>query len=188
MLGLAVLFFKGLWIIITIVAMVIGAKFGRKPATWTIEYIQIQRTVTHLCETEGGIRVYVTPEEWRKQIGEEEWLKLYPYSWEEQGNYQKGTLLFKGREYKTISQSNSRVMVYAIYKKAENYILGNYSLYYDIKGKIPLFSVNSFNVGTGPIPDELKFWINSINDCNYKTFINRKNELLNKYTNSRRKQ
>ncbi len=33
MLGLSVLFFLGIWIIITIVAMVIGSKFGRKPAT-----------------------------------------------------------------------------------------------------------------------------------------------------------
>ncbi|MFB2577940.1 hypothetical protein ACEYX6_02090 [Acinetobacter sp. c2-A9] len=40
----------------------------------------MQYTVHQLCKADGGVTVYVTPEEWRQQIGEKEWLEMKPFT------------------------------------------------------------------------------------------------------------
>ncbi len=151
---------------------------------WTIEYYKIQSTVTKLCETEGGIKIYVSPEEWRKQIGENELAKLHPFKSGKQSNYQKGTIKFKGREYETFSQLNERIMVYATFEQPRSYTLGGYYLYYDTREKKALFSLNNFNSGVGAIANSLsglKFWLNDIKDCDYKSTADEEDNLLNQY-------
>lgn len=190
MLGLAVLFGLGLWVLVTIVAMVIGAKFGRKPATkllgaflgfmltmggfivyWTVEYYQIQRTVTHLCETEGGITVYVTPEEWRKQIGEEEWNKSY-YTGEPDQNYSKdATMSFDGRQYHIFGQINQRIFMYVVDdwgNKGDIFI--DDLFFYDFKLKKVLYHQRIFSASGTPLLSDslgaLKFWLDyGIHSC-----------------------
>ena len=85
MFGLAVLFFFGVWVLGTILFMVLGWKakrhfglfvgfmlpMGNFIVYWTVEYWMLQAKVTHLCETRGGTKIYLTPEEYRKKIGEE---------------------------------------------------------------------------------------------------------------------
>ena len=84
MLGLAILFGLLVWIVVTLIAMRIGYKIAKKKGLfagfmltmggwivyWAIEFAYIQAKVSYLCEKEAGITVYVTPEQWRKQIGE----------------------------------------------------------------------------------------------------------------------
>ncbi len=218
MLGLSVLFFLGVWIVITLVAMVIGWKFAKKHwgikagfiglfsgfmltmggfiVYWTIEYIQIQRTVAHLCETEGGIKVYVTPEEWRKQIGEEEWNTLTPYTKEKisysteigkkiildniKFEYSKGNTHLNGGILE-----NDKVALYITYT-APKPIYGSKSISLLVEKnthKVLLKDI-SFYYGTGPIANDLsglKFWLNNIKDCNYtKEFI----QIAHKYSNT----
>lgn len=118
MLGLAILFGLFVWLIMTIFATIIGYETGKKFGAfigfmltmggwivyWILEYHYIQHKVNHLCKTEGGVTVYITPEEWRKMIGEEEWRNLKPLTNEEiNERYQKNTgkiLFFEGVKYR----------------------------------------------------------------------------------------
>lgn len=211
MLGIAVLFFLALWVIITIVAMVIGSKFGRNPATkllgaflgfmltmggliahWTIEYIQIQRTVTHLCETEGGIKVYVTPEEWREQIGEEEWDKLYPYK----TDAEKQSLDFlsdrtiDGVKYYFSFAMNERLAIFdsAYHDVAETKYTGKkYDVAIDIKNNQVIVKLTTFSTGVGQwmTGGGYNSWINNIKSCSYleATLGKEFTETLLKYSN-----
>lgn len=85
MLGLVILFGLGVWVILTIIAIVIGVKLGKRLPIkrgrllggflgfmllmggfivyWIGEYIYIQVKVIQLCKSEGVSKVYVTPEE-----------------------------------------------------------------------------------------------------------------------------
>ncbi len=121
MIGLIILFLLAIWCLLTVLAMWVGYKIGKRnhfPKTgiftgfmlvmggwfvyWAIEFAYIQLRIKELCEKEAGITVYVTPEEWRKQIGEE-WIKAKPLTNKEiDEKYQKNqwkTLLFEGEEY-----------------------------------------------------------------------------------------
>lgn len=85
MLGLAILFGLLVWIVVTLIAMTIGYKIAKKKGLfagfmltmggwivyWAIEFAYIQAKVSYLCKKEAGITVYITPEQWRKQITEE---------------------------------------------------------------------------------------------------------------------
>ncbi len=196
MLGLSVLFFLGIWIIITIVAMVIGSKFGRKPATkflgaflgfmltmggfivhWTIEYYKIQSTVTKLCETEGGIKIYITPEEWRKRIGENEWKKLIPLTDFQIRNIQppKKNIYFKGKEYKYTkgiyragNLENVRIKLFNSYDSSISNTIINRSIVVDIETNKILIYANYINTGAGTISNSLsglKFWMSNLPKC-----------------------
>ncbi len=183
MLGLAVLFFLGLWIIITIAAMVIGSKFGRFIVYWTIEYYQIQRTVTHLCETEGGIKVYITPEEWRKQIGEEEWESLHE-DWKNIDHNLK--FKFNGKNYYGSTQLNRRVISYEAKDKRKDIIRDSDYIYVDKNTNQVLFRNHYFSVGMPAIANSLsglKFWLNDVNDCNIGEWSYDDRFFSRKYTN-----
>ena len=79
---------------------------------WVIEFAVIQARVSYLCATEGGTTVYVTPEEYRAQIGEEEWADLnytgdgLTYSQREE------FISYKENEYYPITQTNQRIWKY----------------------------------------------------------------------------
>ncbi len=193
MLGLAVLFFLGVWVVITIVAMVIGWKFAKKHwgtgagfiglflgfmltmggfiVYWIIEYHQIQRTVTKLCETEGGIKVYVTPEEWRKKIGEEEWRKSY-YTGEPDENYPKDSSMnFNGKQYHIFGQINQRVFMYIVDNGGNTGdIFIDDLFFYDFKLKQVLYHQRVFSASGAPLLSDslkaFKFWLDyGIHSC-----------------------
>lgn len=69
----------------------------------------IQHRVSKLCEQEAGLTVYVTPEEWRKQIGEEEWAQQY-----DDGQHIDENLAytFNGMVYYGNARLNKRIYIY----------------------------------------------------------------------------
>ncbi len=199
MLGLAVLFFLGVWIVITIVAMIIGWKFAQKRwgikaellgaflgfmltmggfiIYWTIEYYQIQRTVTKLCETEGGIKVYVTPKEWRKQIGEEEWTTLYPFTnleirnnkpTLERINHLGDVYKYTPGIFRAGNIENSRITLYSNSEKNKYRILKFSDTLADRTNGNVLIKKTYFIYPVSAVANNLsglKFWLSSIKDC-----------------------
>ncbi len=199
MFGLAVLFGLGVWVLITLIAILIGAKIaGVKGAFfgfmltmggfivyWIVEYIYIQHTVTKLCETEGGITVYVTPEEWRKQIGEEEWENLH----EDWKNIDSSLHIdFQGRKYYGFTQINERISSYKYQDKQKNSISNLDLIYLDTKTQTPILRQHSFKVGTGLNSfSGLKFWLNNIDDCYVDKWSSKDRFLHTEYSNSQSK-
>lgn len=199
MLGLAILFGLFVWLIITVFAIIIGYETGKKTGAfcgfmltmggfivyWIVEFIYIQAKVNHLCKTEGGVTVYITPEEWRKMIGEEEWQKSV-YTGNPDENYPKDNVInFGGREYRVSYQINQRVLRYYS-RDAGRYAIKNVYiedfLFYDMKLSKVLYRQRVF---TSDIPDELnlKFWSKyGANDCNLShQFLDSRDYSYNKF-------
>ncbi|QMT33951.1 hypothetical protein LNQ82_05630 [Conchiformibius steedae DSM 2580] len=153
MLGLAILFGLLVWIVVTLIAMTIGYKIAKKKGLfagfmltmggwivyWAIEFAYIQAKVSYLCKKEAGITVYITPEQWRKQIREEEWKKLKPFTDTEiDKRYainNNNTLLFNNKKYKyTRGQiragniENGRILYYDFYDKVDGVHMASHIL------------------------------------------------------------
>ena len=190
MLGLAILAGLALWCILTLLAMIIGFKvfryikkswlsgllgmftgfmllMGGWFVYWYWEYHYLQKTVTKLCQEEGGLTVYVTPEEWRKQIGEEEWNNL-PEDWKHISHDLQ--FKFKGKVYYGNDQLNKRV-ISLIAKDERKDIIRDYDkIYVDKKSNQVLYRIHIFSIGAPAIAISLrglKFWLNHTNDCSF---------------------
>ena len=190
MLGLAILAGLALWCILTLLAMIIGFKvfryikkswlsgllgvftgfmllMGGWFVYWYWEYHYLQKTVTKLCQEEGGLTVYVTPEEWRKQIGEEEWNNL-PEDWKHISHDLQ--FKFKGKVYYGNDQLNKRVISF-VAKDERKDIIGDYDeITVDKKSNQVLYRIHIFSVGAPAIAISLrglKFWLNHTNDCSF---------------------
>ena len=190
MFGLALLAGLAFWCILTLLAMIIGFKvfryikkswlsgllgvftgfmllMGGWFVYWYWEYHYLQKTVTKLCQEEGGLTVYVTPEEWRKQIGEEEWNNL-PEDWK----HISPSLQFKfqGKVYYGSDQLNKRVISF-VAKDERKDIIGDYDeITVDKKSNQVLYRIHIFSVGAPAIAISLrglKFWLNHTNDCSF---------------------
>ena len=188
MLGLAILAGLALWCILTLLAMIIGFKvfryikkswlsgllgaftgfmllMGGWFVYWYWEYHYLQKTVTKLCQEEGGLTVYVTPEEWRKQIGEEEWNNL-PEDWKHISHNLQ--FKFKGKVYHSHDQLNKRVISFLANDERKD-IIGDYDkIYVDKKSNQVLYRIHIFSIGAPAIAISLrglKFWLNHTNDC-----------------------
>lgn len=149
MFGLSVLLFLGIWIAITFFVTKLGAKrfgktgfFGGFMLTmggivcyWIAEYIYIQSIVTKLCKTEAGIKVYVTPEEWRKQVGEEKWKKLIPYEKSIRQDFDRHYKIFGDNKYFSTLKYNERVIAYSDGRDVNSFINESQYIVYDIKNK-----------------------------------------------------
>ena len=190
MLGLAILAGLALWCILTLLAMIIGFKvfryikkswlsgllgvftgfmllMGGWFVYWYWEYHYLQKTVTKLCQEEGGLTVYVTPEEWRKQIGEEEWNNL-PEDWKHISHNLQ--FKFKGKVYHGSTQLNKRVISFLANDERKD-IIGDYDkIYVDKKSNQVLYRIHIFSIGAPAIAISLrglKFWLNHTNDCSF---------------------
>lgn len=188
MLGLAILAGLAFWCILTLLAMIIGFKvfryikkswfsgllgvftgfmllMGGWVVYWYWEYHYLQKTVTKLCQKEGGLTVYVTPEEWRKQIGEEEWNNL-PKDWKNISHDLQ--FKFQGKVYYGDSQLNKRVISFVANDERKD-IIGDYDkIYVDKKSNQVLYRIHIFSIGAPAIAISLrglKFWLNHTNDC-----------------------
>lgn len=206
MLAIAVLFFLGLWVLITLVAMRIGYKqlkkrwakpyagrlgaflgfmltMGGFMVYWAAEYAYIQYKVTKLCESEGGITVYVTPEQWRQQIGEKEWATLT----EDWKNIDHDlTFQFNDKIYYGSTQLNRRVISYAAKDERRDMIGDSDKLYIDKTTNQVLFRRHYFSVGVPAIANSLtglKFWLDDINDCYIGDWSEEDRFFHRKYTN-----
>ena len=207
MFGLAILAGLAFWCILTLLAMIIGFKvfryikkswlsgllgaftgfmllMGGWFVYWYWEYHYLQKTVTKLCQEEGGLTVYVTPEEWRKQIGEEEWNNL-PEDWKHISHDLQ--FKFQGKVYYGDSQLNKRVISFLANDERKD-IIGDYDkIYVDKKSNQVLYRIHIFSVGAPAIAISLlglKFWLNYINDCSVDKISYENRTFYTNYSNS----
>lgn len=191
MLGLAILFGLLVWIVVTLITMTIGYKIAKKKGLfvgfmltmggwivyWAIEFAYIQAKVSYLCKKEAGITVYVTPEQWRKQIGEEEWIKIKEFNDIERQSYPQEKITVKGTDYIPTMMINSHLINYSNTEYIDNIIRKRISIVWDYYNKNILLKYTYFSAGagnwvTGGSP---KFWLNNIQSCDddiYQKFNN----------------
>lgn len=199
MLAIAVLIGLVLWLLITLIATLVGAKMGKglykdnpkarlygaltgfmltmgAPISyWVIEYVYIQAKVSQLCESEGGITVYVTPEEWREQIGEEEWRKLQPLTDIEIDNSSPKfkDILLDGKVYKYTkgiyrsgNLENSKLATYRFYSRLNNHI-NNHSYIIATK-ETGIVILKNIDFSVIKNTQSFKYWMSNIKDCSDK--------------------
>ena len=206
MLGLAILAGLALWCILTLLAMIIGFKvfryikkswlsgllgvftgfmllMGGWFVYWYWEYHYLQKTVTKLCQKEGGLTVYVTPEEWRKQIGEEEWNNL-PKDWKHISDDLQ--FKFQGKVYYGDSQLNKRVISFLANDERKDIIRDYDKIFVDKNTNQVLLRWHYFSVGAPPIANSLsglKGWLNNIDDCYIGNWSDKDRFFHENYTN-----
>ena len=207
MFGLAILAGLAFWCILTLLAMIIGFKvfryikkswlsgllgaftgfmllMGGWFVYWYWEYHYLQKTVTKLCQEEGGLTVYVTPEEWRKQIGEEEWNNL-PEDWKHISHDLQ--FKFQGKVYYGDSQLNKRVISFLANDERKDIIRDYDEIFVDKKSNQVLYRIHIFSVGAPAIAISLlglKFWLNYINDCSVDKISYENRTFYTNYSNS----
>ena len=208
MFGLALLAGLALWCILTLLAMIIGFKvfryikkswlsgllgvftgfmllMGGWFVYWYWEYHYLQKTVTKLCQEEGGLTVYVTPEEWRKQIGEEEWNNLPPEDWKDISPSLQ--FKFQGKVYYGSDQLNKRVISFVRMDERKDIIRDYDSIFVDKNTNQVLLRIHIFSVGTPAIATSLrglKFWLDHINDCSIYELSDEDRFFYKNYSNS----
>lgn len=151
---------------------------------WGVEFVRVQAQVNELCKKDSGITVFITPEEWRKQIGEEEWSTLN----EDFKNFHhKLDFSFNGKIYHGVHQLNKRVFVYEADDERDDKILEGDVIYVDKNSKQVLFREHWFEVGVPAIANSLtglKVWKNTIDDCSWKEWESNDRFFSNNYTNN----
>ena len=209
MLGLAILFGLCIWLLLTLLAMVLGYKLGRRLTKkkwgrlfgmftgfmllmggwithWVVEYWQTKAYAASVCGL-AGYKIYVPPEEWKKTVSEEEWKQMAEFkSWLVRPSQRNGpkTLVFEGKEYKIDSQIDNRLTSYERTIR-KGYTMVWEDLIYDVKRKEILFKAIHTHTGTGSgweSLEELKFWIDSIPNCESKMSTGRLLQLYNDRT------
>ena len=193
MLGLAILFGLCIWLLLTLLAMVLGYKLGRRLTKkkwgrlfgmftgfmllmggwithWVVEYWQTKAYAASVCGL-AGYKIYVPPEEWKKTVSEEEWKQMAEFkSWLVDPTEKNGpkTLVFEGEEYKINMQQDNRLTSY-MRSTGKYYTRVSEILFYDVKRKEVLFKrVNVYTgVGSSGLASmtDFKFWLNDIPDC-----------------------
>lgn len=197
MLGLAILFGLFVWIMVTLIATVIGSNIGKKInqpkmgawagfmltmggwiVYWVIEYAYVQAKVSYLCHKEAGITVYVTPEQWRKQIGEEEWATLSEFDYIKKQSYPRGDIIYEQKKHVPTSFLNDRLVKYSHHQDISEFIGKTESVIIDIKTQKPILHYTYFSAGAGAwlAGGSPKVWLNNIQSCEdniYQQFSNR---------------
>ena len=193
MLGLLVLFILGLWLLLTLLAMVFGYKAGKwltgrtwagllgmfagfmllmggQVTHWVMEYREAKAYAASVCGL-AGYKIYVPPEEWKKTVSEEEWKQMAEFkSWLVDPTEKNGpkTLVFEGEEYKINMQQDNRLTSY-MRSTGKYYTRVSEILFYDVKRKEVLFKrVNVYTgVGSSGLASmtDFKSWLNDIPDC-----------------------
>ena len=193
MLGLLVLFILGLWLLLTLAAMVFGYKAGKwltgrtwagllgmfagfmllmggQVTHWVMEYREAKAYAASVCGL-AGYKIYVPPEEWKKTVSEEEWKQMAEFkSWLVDPTEKNGpkTLVFEGEEYKISLQLNDRVTNYSrIDGRGYTRIFND--LFYDVTRREVLFKITDVYTGVGSSGlaslTDFKSWLNDIPDC-----------------------
>lgn len=200
MLGLAILFGLAVWLIITIFAIIIGYKTGKKTGAffgfmltmggwivyWIAEYHYIQYKVNHLCETEGGVTVYITPEEWRKMIGEEEWGALQRYGRPLNARLNGiSNKIINGIEYIPVDRVNKNMIRYSDWEDVGSFTSKKTSLLINESNQQILMRYVLFSTGTGAwlAGGSPKFWINNVDSCS-EEIDSQAYEVIHQYSNS----
>lgn len=203
MLGLVFLIVLGLWLVAIFLATRFGYRLGQQHnhpklgafigfmltiggwmVYWILEYAYIQHKVTKLCEAYGGITVYISPEEWRQQIGEEEWGKSVLLGSSVQKEQENNIFYIDNKQFNPKFNFTDRIL----FADTTDYtpvsgIHQNEIAYYDSKTNSVLFVEHKIHPKTGGTENYLrtfKFWLRNIDGCPNKNDL----EFSKKYLSS----
>ena len=190
MLGLAILFGLGIWLLLTLLAMMLGYKLGKRLTGkkwgrllgmfagfmllmggwivyWIIEYQQTKAYAASVCGL-AGYQIYVQPEEWKKTVSSEEWNGFKRYKVDHRLNGTSPLVItFEKNEYELSTKYNDRIVSYQR-TSGEGYTSISEYLIYDSKRKEVLLKHTNVYTETSHgwnSLSELKFWINGIPNC-----------------------
>ena len=155
-------------------------------ASWTAEYFVMQSRVSELCKTQGGTKVYVSPEAYRQMIGEAEWQRLYAMNQSVYAGDKESHLHFAGKEYTPIAQRTPRIRAFQFRQEIKG-IHETDMLYYDDISQQALFQTVTFDAVAPPFlyyAGGLKFWLNDIKDCATETLTDEERYFVAHYANS----
>ena len=196
MLGIALFLFLGFWIVITLLCMFLGWLLGRRlPFSWGkwlglflgfMLPTGITSYLGELCKTQGGIKVYVSPEAYRQMIGEAEWQRLYAMNQSVYAGDKESYLHFAGKEYTPVAQRTPRVRAFRFRQEIDG-IHETDMLFYDEISQQALFQTVTFDAGAPPFlyyAGGLKFWLNDIRDCATETLTDEERHFVAHYVNS----
>ncbi len=188
MTALILLFALGIWILLTLATSLWGRKWMRRAfpqkkwagsagafagfmllmggwwVYWSIEYIRVRAYAHEMCQR-AGIKIYVTPEEWKRRNELSKNFKLNQvakYILSDNGN-----IVFQNREYTFSYDLSSKISMYSFQGKKKNYTTVLYRIFYDKEDKVILASTESITTKYG-YSSSLSFkpWIDSIPQCN----------------------
>ena len=193
MIGFVVLFALFIWVILTIFSMMLFHKICRKIfpnyrwsgivgvfigfmllmggwfVYWWIEYIQVSSYVNEMCK-QSGIKIYITPEEWKQMVGgEDAWRELGHSNRNPPDHMKDDQIVFNGEIYKIFWQENDRLSIYHHQRQdGIRYVSADQEILYDKISRRVLVQYNYTTVGSGSLEDFmgwLKTWINNIPSC-----------------------
>ena len=193
MIGFVVLFALFIWVIVTIFSMILFHKICRKifPSYrwsgvvgvfigfmllmggwfvyWGVEYLQVSSYVNEMCK-QSGIKIYITPEEWKQMVGgEDAWRELGRSNRNPPDHMKDDQIVFNGEIYEIFWQENDRLSIY-LHQRQDGirYVSANQNVLYDEMSGKALMQYNYTTVGSGSLEDFmgwLKTWINNIPSC-----------------------
>ena len=193
MIGFVVLFALFIWVIVTIFSMMLFHKICRKISPnyrwsgivgvfigfmllmggwfvyWWIEYIQVSSYVSEMCK-QSGIKIYITPEEWKQMVGgEDAWRRLGRSNRNPPDHMKDNRIVLNGEIYEIFWQENDRLSIYHHQRQdGIRYVSANQKVLYDEMSGKALMQYNYTTVGSGSLEDFmgwLKTWINNIPSC-----------------------
>ena len=193
MIGFVVLFALFIWVIVTIFSMMLFHKICRKIfpkyrwsgivgvfigfmllmggwfVYWGIEYIQVRSYVSEMCK-QSGIKIYITPEEWKQMVGgEDAWRRLGRSNRNPPDHMKDNRIVLNGEIYEIFWQENDRLSIYHHQRQdGIRYVSANQKVLYDEMSGKALMQYNYTTVGSGSLEDFmgwLKTWINNILSC-----------------------
>ena len=193
MIGFVVLFALFIWVIVTIFSMMLFHKICRKIfpnyrwsgivgvfigfmllmggwfVYWGIEYIQVRSYVSEMCK-QSGIKIYITPEEWKQMVGgEDAWRRLGRSNRNPPDHMKDNRIVLNGEIYEIFWQENDRLSIYHHQRQdGIRYVSVNQKVLYDEMSGKALMQYNYTTVGSGSLEDFmgwLKTWINNILSC-----------------------
>ena len=193
MIGFVVLFALFIWVIVTIFSMILFHKICRKifPSYrwsgvvgvfigfmllmggwfvyWGVEYLQVSSYVNEMCK-QSGIKIYITPEEWKQMVGgEDAWRRLGRSNRNPPDHMKDNRIVLNGEIYEIFWQENDRLSIYHHQRQdGIRYVSANQNVLYDEMSGKALMQYNYTTVGSGSLEDFmgwLKTWINNIPSC-----------------------
>ena len=193
MIGFVVLFALFIWVIVTIFSMILFHKICRKifPSYrwsgvvgvfigfmllmggwfvyWGVEYLQVSSYVNEMCK-QSGIKIYITPEEWKQMVGgEDAWRRLGRSNRNPPDHMKDNRIVLNGEIYEIFWQENDRLSIYHHQRQdGIRYVSANQKVLYDEMSGKALMQYNYTTVGSGSLEDFmgwLKTWINNILSC-----------------------
>ena len=192
MTALILLFALAVWILLTLAATRWGSKWMRAALPqkkwagvagafigfmllmggwwlyWGVEYLQVRANAKEMCK-QAGVKVYITPEEWKKMVGgEEAWKQIKLIDQLPPQEMKDTKFIFNNKEYKIRRQINNRVFIYNRYE-GKPYILLTDRIYLDHTNKVVLYQ--SIGVDVGARPSSLKFWVPDLSCTDKKGYF-----------------